>query len=134
MRTAHRICRVGELPPGNRLVVEIGGRSIGIFRLDDGRFYALRNRCPHRGAPLCEGRLMGLITADRPYHLDRQREGEILRCPWHGWEFDLTTGRSVFMPERVRVKSYPVGVEMAEPAVEKYDVTEDEGMVVLWTE
>jgi nitrite reductase/ring-hydroxylating ferredoxin subunit len=133
-RKAHPVCKVGEMPPGARRIVEIGGRSIGVFRLEDGRFYALRNRCPHRGGPLCEGRQMGLVTADRPYHRARQREGEILRCPWHGWEFDLTTGRSVFMPEGVRVKSYPVGVEKApEPAVENFEVSENEGMVVLWT-
>jgi 3-phenylpropionate/trans-cinnamate dioxygenase ferredoxin subunit len=132
-RTAHPVCPVAEFPPGSRRLLEIAGRSIGIFRLEDGRFYALRNRCPHRGAPLCEGRQMGLWTAERPYHRAFGRDGEILRCPWHGWEFDLTTGRSVFMPEDVRVKSYPVGVEAApDPSVESFDVAEREGLVVLW--
>lgn len=135
MPTAHPLCKVSEMPPGSRKLVTIGGRDIGVFRLEDGRFFGLRNRCPHRGAPLCAGRLMGLVTAERPYQLVRQREGEILRCPWHGWEFDLTTGRSVFMPEGVRVKSYPVRVQDApEPAVDKFDVTESEGIVVLWIE
>ena len=135
MPTAHPVCRVSELPPGTRKLIEVGGRSVGIFRLPDGRFFALRNRCPHRGAPLCAGRLMGLFTADQPYQPVLQREGEILRCPWHGWEFDLTTGRSVFMPEHVRVKSYPVGVqESPATAVEKFKVTENEGTVVLWTD
>ena len=135
MPTAHPICRVSELPPGARKLIEVGGRSIGVFRLSDGRYFALRNRCPHRGAPLCEGRTMGLVTSDKPYQLTRQREGEILRCPWHGWEFDVTTGRSVFMPEEVRVKSYPVDVQLSpETTVEKFNVTEAEGMVVLWTD
>jgi 3-phenylpropionate/trans-cinnamate dioxygenase ferredoxin subunit len=76
---------------------------------------------------------MGLVTADRPYHRAIQRDGEILRCPWHGWEFDLTTGQSVFLPEGVRVKSYPVGVEQApETSVENFAVSEREGMVVVW--
>ena len=39
------------------------------------------------------------------------REGEILRCPWHGWEFDVTNGRSIFNPHAVRVRKYPVAVE-----------------------
>lgn len=137
MPSAHPVCPVSELPPGQRKIVEIGGRSIGVFRLGDGRFFALRNRCPHRGAPLCEGRTTGLLTADAPYRPTLQRDGEILRCPWHGWEFDLTTGRSVFMPEEIRVKSYPVGVQAApgpETAVEKFDVTEAGGMVVLWVD
>ncbi len=56
---------------------------------------------------------MGLFTAEKPYQPVLQREGEILRCPWHGWEFDLTTGRSVFMPEEVRVKCYPVAVQLS---------------------
>ncbi len=131
-REAHIVCRVGELPPGARKLVEINGRSIGVFRLEDGRYLALRNRCPHRGAPLCEGRRTGLITAEEPYRPVFQRDGEILRCPWHGWEFDLITGRSVFMPEAIRVKSYPVGVE-PETSVEKFDVSATEGNVVLWT-
>lgn len=135
MPIAHPVCRPSELPPGSRKMIEIGGRSIGVFRLADGRFFALRNRCPHRGAPLCAGRVMGLLTAEKPYQPILQREGEILRCPWHGWEFDLTTGRSVFMPEGVRVKRYPVDVQLSpETTVEKFSVTETEGMVVLWTD
>jgi 3-phenylpropionate/trans-cinnamate dioxygenase ferredoxin subunit len=60
----------------------------------------------------------------------------ILRCPWHGWEFDLTTGRSVFNPHRTRVRSYRVSVESdgespVDPSVETYDVTVDDGLVVV---
>lgn len=135
MSVAHPVCQLSELPPGSRKLIEIGGRSIGVFRLADGRFFALRNRCPHRGAPLCAGRLMGLFTADRPYQPVLQREGEILRCPWHGWEFDLTTGRSVYMPEAIRVKSYPVDVQLSpETTVENFTVTDHEGTVVLWAD
>lgn len=78
---------------------------------------------------------MGLFTADRPYQPVLQREGEILRCPWHGWEFDLTTGRSVYMPEAIRVKSYPVDVQLSpETTVENFTVTDHEGTVVLWAD
>jgi 3-phenylpropionate/trans-cinnamate dioxygenase ferredoxin subunit len=76
-----------------------------------GRFHALRNLCPHQQAPLCEGRIMGTTLASRPGTYVYGREGQILRCPWHGWEFDLTTGRSVFDPDGCRVKQYPVSVE-----------------------
>ena len=133
MPTAHAVCRVSELPLGGRKIVEIAGRSIGVFRLADGRYFALRNLCPHRGAPLCAGRLLGLYTAEQPYELVLEREGEILRCPWHGWEFDLTTGRSVALPEAVRVKNYPVDVlDSPATSVEKFKVTEAEEMIVLW--
>lgn len=131
--TSHRVCQVGELPPGKRKIVAIHDREIGVFNLG-GRYYALRNRCPHRGAPLCEGKLIDLVTAERPYAPANEREGEILRCPWHGWEFDITTGRSVCLPDKVRAKSYPAGVEKAPETatVEHYDVTEDDGWVVVW--
>jgi len=60
------------------------------------------------------------------------REGEILRCPWHGWEFDITSGRSIFNPHRVRVRIYEVTVEPDEdPAVEIYPVTVEDGVIVL---
>jgi len=132
--TAHVVCRIDELSPGARKIVEIAGRSIGVFQLEDGRYYALRNRCPHRGAPLCEGRRTGLYTAAEPYRLAFERDGEILRCPWHGWEFDLTTGRTVCMPESVRVKSYRVGVEPPpETSVEHFKVSARGGNVVVWT-
>tara|TARA_R110002111_G_scaffold153176_2_gene219900 strand:+ start:190 stop:606 length:417 start_codon:yes stop_codon:yes gene_type:complete len=129
----HRVCRVSELPPGHRKIVTIKDREIGIFNLG-GRYYALRNHCPHRGAPLCEGKLIGLVTAERPYEPVSAREGEILRCPWHSWEFDITTGQSVCLPDKVRAKCYPADVEKPQETatVEHYDVTEAEGWVVVW--
>ena len=51
----HVVARVADIPPGERLIVDIAGRSIGVFNVD-GRFYALRNSCPHQGGPLCLGR------------------------------------------------------------------------------
>jgi len=58
-----------------------------------------------------------------------QREGEILRCPWHGWEFDLATGRSVFDPERMRVKAYPV--EVGTLQAETYPVEVESNALVV---
>lgn len=110
MVSRHVVARVADIPPGERLIVEISGRSIGVFNVD-GRFYAVKNSCPHQGGHLCLGRTVGLATAARPGAIAYTREGEILRCPWHGWEFDLATGRSVFDPNRTRVKSYPVEIE-----------------------
>jgi 3-phenylpropionate/trans-cinnamate dioxygenase ferredoxin subunit len=105
-----------EIPPGGRKIVEVAGRSIGIFNLD-GEFVALRNRCPHQGGPLCEGGLSGLLEATVPGEYCYSRPGEMLRCPWHGWEFDLRTGQSWFDPERMRVRRYPVSVEAGRPSL-----------------
>src|SRR6478672_8813575 len=129
----HVVASTDEIPPGERKIVDVDGRSIGVFNVK-GTYYALRNTCPHQAAPLCRGTIKGMSTAPRPGVYQYGREGEILRCPWHGWEFDLTNGRSIFNPHRVRVKAYRVTVEPEEsddPAVETYPVTIERGRVVL---
>jgi 3-phenylpropionate/trans-cinnamate dioxygenase ferredoxin subunit len=110
--SGHVVATTTEIGPGERKIVEIEGRSIGVFNVG-GRYFALRNTCPHAGARLCEGTLSGLVTSRAPGEYTYVREGEILRCPWHGWEFDVTTGRSWFDPARVRVRSYETSVEPA---------------------
>lgn len=142
----HIIGKVTEIPPGQRKIVDIDGRSIGVFNVD-GTFYALRNSCPHQAAPLCKGSVRGMTTAPEPGKYDYVREGEILRCPWHGWEFDVTTGKSIVDPQRLRVRSYDVAVESGgtpparpapavadepPPAVETYDVRVEDQSVVLY--
>jgi nitrite reductase/ring-hydroxylating ferredoxin subunit len=121
--------KVSELPPGERKIVEVQGRSIGVFNVH-GTYYALRNSCPHQGAPLCLGAITGMTMPSKPGEYVWAREDEILRCPWHGWEFDVTSGRSVCNPHRTRVKTYEVTVEEDE-SVETYPVTLEEGLVVL---
>lgn len=110
----HIVATVDEIPPGQRKVVEVAGRLIGVFNLN-GEFFALRNACPHQGGPLCNGRLTGFITAAQPGEYSYTRRGEILRCPWHGWEFDIKTGQSWFDPAKTRVRNYPVTVERLTP-------------------
>lgn len=124
-----------EIGPGQRKIVEVEGISIGIFNVQ-GTYYALRNRCPHQGAPLCLGSLKGMALPSQPGEYIWAREGEILRCPWHGWEFDVTTGRSIFNPHRTRVRAYEVQVEApckeAEDAsVEMFPVSVEIGNIVL---
>src|SRR5215216_3964785 len=117
----HVVGSVSEVPPGERKIVEVEGRSIGVFNVH-GTFYALRNTCPHQGGPLCLGSIRGMTMPSAPGEYVWAREGEILRCPWHGWEFDLTTGRAIFDPNRTRVKSYPVEVNVEELQAETYAV------------
>ena len=129
------VCSVAELPPGARRIVRTGGRSIGIFNVD-GLLYAIRNTCPHQGAPLCLGSVKGMALPSMPGEYHWAREGEILRCPWHGWEFDLLTGRSICDPQGIRVKAYDVTVEPGphEPlplAAETYPVTIEDRTLVL---
>src|SRR4028118_1692762 len=88
------VARVSEIPPGGRKIVEIDGRSIGIFNVH-GTFVAVLNVCPHELAPVCRGLVRGTTLASMPGEYRWGREGEILACPWHGWEFDLLTGRAL---------------------------------------
>ena len=135
----HIIGAVAEIEPGQRKIVEIHGVSIGVFNVA-GTFYALRNRCPHQGAPLCRGSLKGTTLPSAPGEYLWAREGEILRCPWHGWEFDVTTGRSLFNPHRVLVRAYEVTVERGgaeaeeDPIVETFPVTVEAEKIVLHME
>src|SRR5262249_1940760 len=66
------------------------------------------------GASLCMGRIIGLAQADEPGKYRLTRKGELLRCPWHGWEFDIRTGQSWCDPQSVFVKSFEVTVEPGE--------------------
>ena len=128
------VCKVSELPPGSRRIIRVNGREIGVFNVK-GKYYALRNLCPHQSAPLCLGELTGLAISDEPGEIEWTREGEILRCPWHGWEFDILNGRTVFQ-SNARVKTYDVQVEKASLArsiegVETYPVTVEDEVVIL---
>jgi nitrite reductase/ring-hydroxylating ferredoxin subunit len=105
----HPVARVGEILPGERKIIEVEGRSIGIFNVR-GTHIAVLNVCPHQLAPVCSGRLGGTTLPSPPGEFRWGREGEILACPWHGWEFDLLTGKALADPRR-HLRLYPVGVE-----------------------
>ncbi|MCL4859881.1 MAG: Rieske (2Fe-2S) protein [Caldilineaceae bacterium] len=109
MPTRHIVAPVAELPPGSRKIVRVGSREIGVFNVQ-GEFYALRNLCPHRSGPLCLGRVRPLVVTAGLFELAHEREGEILKCPWHQWEFDIKTGRALYDPD-LRVKTYKVQQE-----------------------
>ncbi len=107
---------VEEIPPGARkIVVPFRGRAgIGVFNVH-GAYYALRNLCPHKQGPLCTGRVSGRVVAAAPPstyapELELVRDGEIIRCPWHLYEYEIATGRCLVDP-RLRVTTYPVTIE-----------------------
>ena len=104
------VTRIEDLPPGERVIVPIGGPGgIGVFNIN-GNSYALRNRCPHRGGPLCQGRLRPHVVSPGVYRLRHERASRVLKCAWHQWEFDIATGQALYDP-KMRVKTYRVGVE-----------------------
>ena len=113
----HVVAAVSDIPPGGRKLVTVRGRPIAVFNLG-GEFFGLLNRCPHQGGSLCEGALTGLVEATAPGDYRYTRQGEILRCPWHGWEFDVRTGQSACDPDKIRTRSYPVGIEAGKTVAE----------------
>ncbi|MEM7333466.1 MAG: Rieske (2Fe-2S) protein [Chloroflexota bacterium] len=129
-RARHEICSLDELPIGERKIVEIGKRSIGVFNVH-GEYYAIRNICPHQGAELCRGSVGGtMLPTDTPGEYNYSLDGRILRCPWHFWEFDITTGEMIFVPNPKRVQTFDVAVE--KPTLERYDVNIEEDVVVVY--
>lgn len=102
-------CRVGDVAPSKPKIVQVGPMSIGIFELEGG-YAAMLNVCPHRARRLCEGPVCGTARATDRTEFIYDREGQIVRCAWHGWEFDIKSG-TCLVDEMLRAKTFPVHVE-----------------------
>jgi len=132
----HVVGRVAEVPPGTAKLVIAKNREIGIFNVA-GKFYALANRCPHKGGPLCSGRITGLTQSSGPGDYRLVRSGEFLRCPWHGWEFEIATGQSYCDPKTMRIRQFEVAVAAGEELVkgpyiaENFPVSVEEDYLVV---
>jgi nitrite reductase/ring-hydroxylating ferredoxin subunit len=115
------VARVQDIPVGARLIVDVAGRSVGIFNVD-GEFYAMLNTCPHKGAELCKGDVLEFVASTGPGgELTLDSSMKFLVCPWHGWEYDLRTGESWTKPRRGKARPLGVAVEAgraAQPAME----------------
>jgi nitrite reductase (NADH) small subunit len=114
----HRIGDADGIRRDGCRIVDVDGRPVGVISVGD-EFYAIHDRCPHMGASMCTGSLDGTFVPAGPHELVYGKEDRVIRCPWHGWEFDLATGRSLLEPERVGLRTYRV--------------TQKEGQVVLHT-
>ena len=117
----HVVATEAEFSDRDRIVTLLEGREIGVFEVD-GEYHAVLNWCVHQGGPCCEGTLTGTreATYDRERNevdLDWVREGRILSCPWHGWEYDVTDGECL-SNGRYTLPSYPVRVEDGEILVD----------------
>jgi len=88
-----KVAQVSDLQPGTGKVVMVKDKAIALFNVD-GTFYAIDNTCLHRGGPLGEGEM----------------EGNVVTCPWHGWQYDVKTGVSETNPS-VKAQTYQVKVD-----------------------
>jgi nitrite reductase/ring-hydroxylating ferredoxin subunit len=101
------LCRRDELADGQKRGFEVGGSRVVLCRRGDA-FFALRDICPHHGARLSMGVLNGTNVESEVGEYVYGRDGEILRCPRHGWEIDITSGRTLHDPAHKRVRAYRV--------------------------
>lgn len=102
------ICKADELDPGDRILIETVRGVIGVFNIG-GHYHALKNVCPHAGAEVCRGTLSGTTAVANSGELEWVNDGEILRCPWHQWEFDVRTGHTV-LASKWRIATYAVSI------------------------
>lgn len=145
----YAVANVADLPDGERLIVEIEGRSVGIFNLD-GEYFALLDQCPHAGAALCSfGKISGVAKATQPDGEIDYQPGQSLRCPWHKWEFNIRTGESWYDPANARVRKYNVeviegspeacvdleqqGIQKGPHILEGYEVSVEDDVIVVDT-
>jgi nitrite reductase/ring-hydroxylating ferredoxin subunit len=132
----HVVATVEEVAPGKSKLVTVKGREIGIFNVK-GEFFALANRCPHEGGSLCAGKISGLVKSNGPGDYSVTRPGEFLRCPWHGWEFEIRTGQSYCDPDSLKIRQFNIAVTPGEELVkgpyvaESFPVSVEENYVVV---
>ena len=100
--SVERVASLDEIEPGTARVVEAGGQSIALCRVEDGELYAIENRCTHDDGPLGEGEL----------------DGDRIECPRHGALFDVTTGRAVTLPAIGKVRCFDVSVDDGQVRIE----------------
>ena len=105
------VAKLSEFQDGDRRIVFVGDNEIGVFR-HEGEFYAYSNFCLHQGGPACEGltiakveeRIMPDKTSRGLYFSDSEMH---FVCPWHGWEYDVTTGECAG-DRKLRLRKYDV--------------------------
>lgn len=102
------VAQINDIPSGNRKLITIDNKSIGVFNTGS-QIVAILNICPHELAPVCLGKLGGTTLPSKPGEFIWGRDNEIIRCPWHGWEFDLLTGEC--LTDKRKVKRFTTFVE-----------------------
>jgi len=111
MSEPYVVANVADVPEGQHIVVEVRGREIGVFNVR-GQYYALPNACFHQNGPLCRGATSGTLVADADtgWKPVWAYEGEIVICPWHALEYNVTSGQCLAYPNR-RLPTWEVKVD-----------------------
>jgi len=109
------IGKAAQFPDPGRRVIEVDGTEVGVFCVG-GKFTAFENVCPHMGGPICQGKIIArvqeLVAPDRTsLGLSFSKDQTNVACPWHGYEFDISTGRHQGNP---RMRLRPVNIEVVD--------------------
>jgi nitrite reductase (NADH) small subunit len=88
------VAKTSDVKPGQGMIAEAAGKSLAVFNID-GKFHCIENTCCHKGGPLGDGEV----------------EGNVVTCPWHGWRYDVTTGRCLAPSPNASVPAFKVTVE-----------------------
>lgn len=113
------IGRPADIPEGGKIIVQVDGREVGVFRVDNA-FYALLNHCPHLGGPLCVGQVVHEVFAPVPGDVRGNDARTFIACPWHNWEFDIKTGQS-YWNRMLRARPFAVEVAQGEAVLAEID-------------
>lgn len=108
-RGLHRVGPLAGIREGERQIIQVGTLSVGVYRIN-GALHAIKNQCPHQGAPLCLGHLGATHAPGKVDEFQPALHGRVLRCPWHGWEFDVASGKGLY-DAKSRVKTYQTVVD-----------------------
>lgn len=103
---------IDEFVEDEFIVVDHPSGSVGVVR-HAGEFYAVTNKCPHMGAPLCVGGGVKATTktVSCPFDYETDSSVPLVRCPWHRWEYSLVDGRNAGGINSTKVRTYPVRIE-----------------------
>jgi nitrite reductase (NADH) small subunit len=99
---------VDDFEPGVIALREFRGREVAVVRWSD-EIFAVGNDCPHQGGPLCHGHVFPYMEGHADGELVSNADRPVIACSWHGWEFDLRDGSSVW-DDSVRVRVYKVEI------------------------
>ena len=107
--TFYQVAPIEDFAKDKLHTVEIEGRIITVVRTDAGIF-SMGNSCPHQGAPMCSGSIHGTMLPSDPDEYVYGEDGQVIRCPWHGYEFSIRTGESICGAITGRVPVYEIDV------------------------
>lgn len=103
---------IEDIPHNKFLIKEIKGISMGAICIDD-EYHVIMNYCPHQGAEICRGKVSGTtVSKEESQKIAYCLKGQVLTCPWHGWEFNIKNGESLFASKKqMKIKKFRCEVE-----------------------